>query len=82
MDDEKRHHEKERNIQQQVLDKYEKEMHQQRKELIEKEERIGTLTQQLNEATAFLQQSQKDKEEQNEQLQELKSSLCNINNID
>ena len=80
MDDEKRHHEKERNIQQQVLDKYEKEMHQQRKELIEKEERIGTLTQQLNEATAFLQQSQKDKEEQNEQLQELKSSLCNINN--
>ena len=45
-------------------------MHQQRKELIEKEERIGTLTQQLNEATAFL----KDKEEQNEQLQELKSS--------
>ena len=46
-------------------------MHQQRKELIEKEERIGTLTQKLNEATAFL---QKDKEEQNEQLQELKSS--------
>ena len=44
------------------------------KKLIEKEERIGTLTQQLNEATAFLQQSQKDKEEQNEQLQELKSS--------
>ena len=36
-------------------------MHQQRKELIEKEERIGTLTQQLNEATAFLQQSQKIK---------------------
>ena len=49
-------------------------MHQQRKELIEMEERIGTFTQQLNEATAFLQQSQKDKEEQNEQLQELKSS--------
>ena len=65
LDDEKRHREKERNIQQQVLDKYEKEMHEQRKELIEKEERIGTLTQQLNEATAFLQQSQKDKEEQN-----------------
>ena len=74
LDNEKHHHERERNIQQQVLDKYEKEMHQQRKELIEKEERIGTLTQQLNEATAFLQQSQKDKEEQNEQLQELKSS--------
>ena len=74
LDDEKHHREKERNIQQQVLDKYEKEMHEQRKELIEKEERIGTLTQQLNEATAFLQQSQKDKEEQNEQLQELKSS--------
>ena len=49
-------------------------MHQQRKELIEKEDRIGTLTQQLNEATTFLQQSQKDKEQQNEQLQELKSS--------
>ena len=49
-------------------------MHEQRKELIEKEDRIGTLTQQLNEATAFLQQSQKDKEKQNEQLQELKSS--------
>ena len=49
-------------------------MHQQRKELIEKEERIGTLTQQLNKATAFLQQSQKDKKKQNEQLQELKSS--------
>ena len=49
-------------------------MHQQRKELIEKEERIGTLTQQLNEATAFLQRSQKDKEKQNEQFHELKSS--------
>ena len=49
-------------------------MHQQKKELFEREERIGTLTQQLNEATPFLQQSQKDKEEQNEQLQELKSS--------
>ena len=36
-------------------------MHQQRKELIEKEERIGTLTQQLNEATAFLNNHKKIK---------------------
>ena len=52
----------------------EKEINQPKKELIEKEERIETLTQQLNEATAFLQQSLKDDKEQNEQLQETKSS--------
>ena len=67
-------------IQQQVLDKYEKEMHQPKEELIEKERRIETLIQKLDEATASLQQSQKDKEEQNEQLHELKSSQ--YNNID
>ena len=48
-------------------------MHQQRKELIENEGRIRTLTQQHNETTAFLQQSLKVKDEQNE-LQELISS--------
>ena len=77
LDNEKRNHEKERNIQQQVLVKYEKELHQQRKELIEKEKKIGTLTQRLNEATAFLKQSQKDKQEQIEHLLELKSSQHN-----
>ena len=50
-------------------------MHLQRKELIEKEERIATLTQQLNEATTSLQQTLIDKEELKEQLKELKSSL-------
>ena len=50
-------------------------MHLQRKELIEKEERIGTLTQQLDEVTTSLQQTLIDKEELKEQLKELKSSL-------
>ena len=72
--EEKHLRERERIIQQQVLDKYEIEMHEQRKLFIKNEERIGTLTQQLTKSTALLQQTQKLKEDQNEQLQELKSS--------